>query len=173
LTTDALLNSVEIRPATAGDIPSMMSLDRQCPSAAHWTEHQYQRLFLADEAGPQRLVLVAEENVPSSPVSREDHESGLAIQGFLVARHLAPEWELENIVVAPNARRKGLGKRLLDKLLARAKETQSKTVFLEVRESNAEARKLYEKAGFEQTGRRKSYYSNPTEDAVLYRHTLD
>ena len=42
-------------------------------------------------------------------------------------------------------------------------------MFLEVRESNAAARTLYEKAGFEQTGRRHSYYTSPLEDAILYR----
>jgi ribosomal-protein-alanine N-acetyltransferase len=45
-------------------------------------------------------------------------------------------------------------------------------VFLEVRESNAAARCFYEKAGFVQTGRRKSYYTDPAEDAVLYRYDL-
>jgi [ribosomal protein S18]-alanine N-acetyltransferase len=90
----------------------------------------------------------------------------------LVARHLAPEWELENIVVAPSARRQGLGNRLLNALLAAARETHSASVFLEVRESNSAARTLYEKAGFKQTGRRKSYYTDPLEDAVLYRQTI-
>jgi ribosomal-protein-alanine N-acetyltransferase len=92
--------------------------------------------------------------------------------GFLVARHLAPEWELENLVVAPTIRRKGLGKRLLDGLLAHADGTNSDAVFLEVRESNASARALYESAGFAQTGRRKSYYAEPQEDAILYRRSL-
>jgi ribosomal-protein-alanine N-acetyltransferase len=45
-------------------------------------------------------------------------------------------------------------------------------VFLEVRESNAAARALYANAGFEQTSRRKSYYANPLEDAILYRHVI-
>jgi [ribosomal protein S18]-alanine N-acetyltransferase len=166
------LNSVAIRPATSGDIPSMMSLDRQCPSAAHWTEHQYQGLFLPNETGQERLLLLAEERCPASPITLEAPEKELAIQGFLVARHLAPEWELENIVVAPDARLKGIGRRLLQALLARTKATNSKAVFLEVREGNVAARKLYENAGFEQTGRRKAYYSSPTEDAILYRHVL-
>jgi ribosomal-protein-alanine acetyltransferase len=151
----------------------MMSLDRLSPSAAHWTEQQYQRLFVADETSPQRLVLAAEECCPASPITLEAPEKGLAIRGFLVARHLASEWELENIVVAPHARRKGIGRRLLEALLTQAKETHSKWVFLEVREFNASARKLYEKAGFKETGRRKAYYANPTEDAVLYRYALD
>jgi ribosomal-protein-alanine N-acetyltransferase len=60
----------------------------------------------------------------------------------------------------------------LDALSAAARETNSSSIFLEVRESNAAARTLYELASFEQTGRRKSYYTNPAEDAILYRRTL-
>jgi len=149
---------VQIRPATAADIPSIMNLERQSATAGHWTEEQYRHAFQRDRA--TRLVLVGSEDSETSPA------------GFLVAHHLPPEWELENIVVAPTSRRNGLGKRLLDALLAAAKKANSTAVFLEVRESNAAARTLYETAGFEQTGRRKGYYTGPSEDAVLYRLTL-
>ncbi len=149
---------MQIRPATAADIPSIMQLERQSATASHWTEEQY-RQALARE-GLERLVLVGSEDLETSPA------------GFLVAQHLAPEWELENIVVASTYRRKGLGKRLLNELVAAAKKTNSTAVFLEVRESNAAARTLYEKAGFAQSGRRKSYYTNPSEDAILYRLRL-
>jgi ribosomal-protein-alanine N-acetyltransferase len=91
---------------------------------------------------------------------------------FLVAHHLGPEWELENIVVAPFARRKGLGARLVGELLTHVREAGSEHVFLEVRESNQPARILYEKSGFKETGRRSGYYMNPSEDAILYRRGL-
>jgi ribosomal-protein-alanine N-acetyltransferase len=133
-----------------------MALERASATAAHWTEQQYADLFIPEK---QRLLLVAE----GSPDE---------VLGFLVARHVDLEWELENIIVAPGARRRGIGKRLLDDLLGRARETNSAAVFLEVRESNAAARSLYEKAGFKQTGRRNQYYSKPSEDAVLYRLSL-
>jgi [ribosomal protein S18]-alanine N-acetyltransferase len=149
---------VQIRPATVADIPFIINLERRSPTAGHWTEQQYRQAFQPD--GATRLVLIAQDNSETSPL------------GFLVARHLAPDWELENIVIAPTARRMGLGKRLLDALLAAAKKTNSKSVFLEVHESNAAARTLYETAGFAQSGRRKSYYTNPPEDAILYRLTL-
>jgi ribosomal-protein-alanine N-acetyltransferase len=107
-------------------------------------------------------------------LSNQDSEPGLkkGVLGFLVAQHLAPEWELENIVVAPAARRKGVGKRLIEWLLEEARGAQSESVFLEVRESNTIARALYETTGFQQVGRRKSYYSAPSEDAILYRWNL-
>jgi ribosomal-protein-alanine N-acetyltransferase len=162
---------MKIRPATAADIPSIMSLERECAIAAHWTEQQYRQALQSE--GPERLLLVAEASplVVSGPETRTG--AGSDVLGFLVARHLAPEWELENIVVAPAARRKGLGKRFLGSLLALvvAREDTS-SVILEVRESNAVARAFYENAGFFQIGRRRSYYANPSEDAILYRRTL-
>ncbi len=147
---------MKIRAAIRSDVHAIMALERASPAAAHWTEQQYADLFLPAQ---KRLLLVAE----GSPDE---------VLGFLVARHLAPEWELENIIVAPRARRVGIGMRFLDDFLGRAKETNSDAVFLEVRESNLAARALYEKSGFQQTGRRKSYYSQPPGDAVLYRLNL-
>ncbi len=93
---------------------------------------------------------------------------GKTLVGFLVARHVSGEWELENIVVAPEFRGRGLGSQLLRALVARVREVESRAVFLEVRESNAAARKLYQKAGFREAGRRRRYYADPAEDAVLY-----
>lgn len=151
---------IEIRPANARDISSLIEIERQSPTTAHWTPQQYQYLLADDLALPERLALIAQE--VATP----------AILGFLVARHLAPEWELENIVVAPEARKKGIGTRLLTEWLSRALETNSEAVFLEVRESNSGARQLYERLGFQESGRRTGYYNDPTEDAILYRKTI-
>jgi ribosomal-protein-alanine N-acetyltransferase len=155
-------NLMPLRAATAADIPLLIELERECPTAAHWGEEQYAELFRT--GGSERLVV----GVPAALTGKD--ETGLL--GFLVARHVAPEWELENIVVAPAARRQGVGQRLLGALLTKARETGSRELFLEVRESNAAARGLYEKAGFKEAGRRKSYYANPLEDAVLYRRKI-
>jgi len=160
---------VNIRPATFEDIRFIAELEKSCPTAAHWSEQSY-RDSIAGSGFPERVILVAEAcREPSSPVRGSD---ATRISAFLVARHVASEWELENIVVAPTVRRVGLGRQLLHVLLQRARETNSSSVFLEVRESNAAARKLYEKLGFDRIGRRSSYYSAPFEDAVLYRLEL-
>jgi ribosomal-protein-alanine N-acetyltransferase len=60
----------------------------------------------------------------------------------------------------------------MEALHAEAQQTNSDAVFLEVRESNAAARRLYENLGFHENGRRKAYYAEPSEDAVLYSKTL-
>ena len=149
-----------VRKATIQDAAEMIRLERQSPTTTHWTEQQYLDLLAAMPETPTRLALV----------TQEDGSSALA--GFLVARHLPPEWELENIVVAREVRRTGIGKQLMDTLLVQARQTNSAAILLEVRESNTAARRLYEKLGFSEIGRRKAYYHNPREDAILYSKTL-
>lgn len=144
-----------------------MALAKSSPTAAHWSEGQYRELLQPGSDTPKRLILIAQL---TSPVPPENKVSSL--DGFLVARHVAHEWELENIVVAEIARRRGIGKQLLQALLHTARKTESVSVFLEVRESNVAARSLYERSGFRQTGRRDDYYVNPSEDAILYRYDL-
>ena len=143
-----------VRNATTGDLAEMIRLERLSLTAAHWTEQQYRALF--GEMAPARLALIAQP------------AEGGYMAGFLIARHLHLEWELENIVVAEKRRSQGIGTQLMRALLAHVQSTNDESVFLEVRESNKPARALYEKLGFQETGRRKSYYTGPLEDAVLY-----
>jgi ribosomal-protein-alanine N-acetyltransferase len=104
---------------------------------------------------PERTALIIED------------ESGL--QGFVIARVVGREWEIENIAVAGPARRRGLGTRLLGELLDQARDRGADAVFLEVRESNRAARALYEKWAFLESGRRRGYYKDQDEDAIVYR----
>lgn len=156
---------MKIRKATAADIPSLMALAAGSATAAQWTEQQYIDL-ISPGANVQRLAIVAEAS--PEPVSHPATPAQ-GLLGFLIARFLTPECELENIVVSPATRRKGIGMQMLDALKMAASETNCESVFLEVRESNEAARAFYESVGFTLDGRRKSYYSNPLEDAILYR----
>jgi [ribosomal protein S18]-alanine N-acetyltransferase len=142
-----------IRAATVADLPAMIGLEKRAATAAHWTAAQYEALFHASDPG--RLALVM----------REESE----LQGFVIARVVAEEWEIENIAIAGSARRRGLGTRLLGELLDLAQAQGAGAVFLEVRESNRAARALYEKWAFLESGRRRRYYRDPEEDAILYR----
>jgi len=140
----------------------MMHLERQSPTASHWSQNQYESLFVnTSDQDSERPAWVA-----------EDEASALEVCAFLVAHRVDAEWELENIVVAERARRHGVGTRLLEELIAHARAEQGATIFLEVRKSNRSARTLYRKVGFEDAGLRKSYYSDPAEDAVLLRLAL-
>jgi ribosomal-protein-alanine N-acetyltransferase len=143
----------------------MLALEQHCSTAAHWTKQQYQLSIQSSDEAFRRLVLVAQ---PASP-----SENGSAgILGFLVARRLGSEWELENIVVSEMFQRGGIGTRLLEELLLQTRESGGDALFLEVRESNTAARSLYEQVGFQPAGRRKSYYQDPQEDGILYRRNL-
>ena len=161
---------MRVRTATPADIPAMMELERQCATAAHWTERQYQRVFQTSDASHRLVLVMVEDDDPAPYEPTPKTESSLI--GFLIAHHMGQDWELENVVVKSPARRKRVGTALLNQLLVRARSPESESVFLEVRESNQAARALYLKWGFQQTGRRRAYYTSPTEDAILYQHRL-
>jgi [ribosomal protein S18]-alanine N-acetyltransferase len=162
--------AIKVRPAQFADIPRILEIERAAAMAAHWSEAEYQKVLDRGRAGPERLVLVAEL---VAEFAAEDLAEGAGrVVGFLVTRHVAPEWELENLVVARADQRKGVGARLLDTWLTCSVQTDSREAFLEVRGSNLAARKLYERAGFIEAGSRARYYQNPTEDAVVYRKGL-
>jgi ribosomal-protein-alanine N-acetyltransferase len=144
---------LSIRAATVADLPAMMAVEKHAATAAHWSAEQYEALFRASDPG--RVALIMQE------------ESG--VQGFVIARVVGEEWEIENIAIAGPARRRGLGTRLLGELLDLAKAQGAAAVFLEVRESNQAARALYEKWAFLESGHRRRYYKDPEEDAILYR----
>ena len=142
-----------IRSATPQDIPAIRALEQTVATAAHWHVREYDVLF-APEA-PMRVALVAEA------------ERGL-VCGFIVARCGLDEWEIENVVVDPKRRRRGIGRDLVH-MVVRLAGTAADAVLLEVRESNTAARQLYEKLGFVPAGRRTAYYSDPPEDALVLR----
>jgi ribosomal-protein-alanine N-acetyltransferase len=152
------LNTVQIhiRSAIAADIPAMMRLGSHVATAAHWSRQQYEGLFESGAAFHLVLVIEAQQT----------------LQGFLIAREVAAEWEIENIAIAGPARRRGLGTRLLRYFLDYAQKQGASAVFLEVRESNTAARSLYEKWAFQESGRRPRYYTQPQEDAILYKLIL-
>jgi ribosomal-protein-alanine N-acetyltransferase len=145
-------NRMIIRLATVADIPALRSVEAHAAMAAGWTVDTYERIFRSESL--PRLVLVLQE--------------GEVIVGFAVTLCCGNEWEIENIAVSDNARRRGLGTRLLIEMLARAAAAGVERVFLEVRESNYPARALYEKCAFVERGRRPGYYREPAEDAVIY-----
>lgn len=146
---------MNIRPATPADIPSILSVERTSDRAAHWSETEYRNAFLAGTV--PRIILVAEET---------------EILAFIFVRALGPEWEIENVAVSADARRHGIGVKLIQAVATQAQHRGAEALILEVRASNQAARGLYERAGFNEAGRRKDYYANPTEDAIHYRLDL-
>src|SRR6185369_7115741 len=99
-----------------------MTLVAEAPMAAQWPREHYEH---AIRNSPRRVMLVLVDQT---------------IEAFLVARAVADEWELENIAVATNVRRRRLGTVILNEFLEMAQNEKSGSVFLEVRESNMVAR---------------------------------
>lgn len=87
--------------------------------------------------------------------------------GYLVLWFAADEAELGDLAVLPEERRRGYGRWLLGHAIEEARRRGARRLFLEVRESNRAARRMYETAGFTVAGVRADYYTEPREDAVL------
>jgi len=94
------------------------------------------------------------------------------VAGYAVAHHAADEAEILNLGVAPAHQRRGLGRALVERLMALLADRGVHAVYLEVRESNAAARRLYQQLGFRTVGRRPAYYRHPVEDAVILRTAI-
>jgi ribosomal-protein-alanine N-acetyltransferase len=145
--------SIAIRSAALHDVPVIVAIEQQAPSASHWTPERYNELVR------DAVVLVAEQ-------------AG-QLCGFICATGVAGEWEIENVVVAAESLRRGIANELVRELMERAESEGASAILLEVRESNLPARSLYEKHDFSEVGRRRLYYRDPVEDAILYALHFD
>ncbi len=96
---------------------------------------------------------------------------GAAPDGLAIWRALPGEAEILSIGVTEKARGRGAGAALLDAVIAAARSTGADAIFLEVDPANAAALRLYSRAGFTETARRKAYYRSGA-DAVIMRKTL-
>ena len=140
--------TVTVRSAELIDVPALLVIEQQAPGAAHWTVAEYSRLVESE------IVLVAEELGRTC--------------GFVCAKIVAGEWEIENVAVTLEFLRRGVASTLIHDLIRRAESKSVSAILLEVRESNLPARRLYEKHGFREVGRRRGYYQSPVEEAILY-----
>ena len=100
-------------------------------------------------------------------------ESDGVVCGYVLFRFFAPESELLRLAVSTPWRRKGIGRNLLEESLRFLRhQLGCDCCFLEVSAANEQAQLLYLQVDFIQIGRRKAYYANPVEDAILLRRDL-
>ncbi len=90
-----------------------------------------------------------------------------ALVGYCIFTAPCEDCELLRIAVDEKYRKKGIGRMLIDSMIHRCVENNGENIFLEVRESNKPAISLYESVGFDEISRRKDYYKDPVEDAVI------
>lgn len=145
---------MKLRILRPDDASKVLAVQRISPGAANWSERDYERL--------------AESGMTGWAVEYE-HD----VAGFLVVRSVHDELEILNLAVAPQFRLKGAGGELLRQALEWGKSFGTVRAHLEVRASNEGAIRFYTKHSFEVAGRRLSYYTNPTEDALLLTRSLN
>jgi ribosomal-protein-alanine N-acetyltransferase len=131
-----------IRRGGPGDLAEVAVIQAASPEAAQWDVSDYSRYDFR--------VSVC----------------GIRVAGFLVSRMVAEgETELLNLAVAPEFRRQGVARKLVESLLGES----PRVVYLEVRESNLAARKFYNYMGFQEVSSRLGYYQAPPEAAIVMK----
>lgn len=130
-----------LRAATTADAAALAAVHAAAFHIA-WDAAEFERL-LADRLS---RALVATDGTGGAPI------------GFILVRGVKPETEILSVAVVPRRRGRGLARRLLERLLGQLAAEGFTTVFLEVEEGNAPARRLYDRNGFAEVGRRAGYY---------------
>jgi [ribosomal protein S18]-alanine N-acetyltransferase len=151
--TDAPTPEVSIRDMTAADLMAVMAIERTAFSMP-WRETTFESLLQRSDA--DLLAAVADGR----------------LVGYAVCWTVVDQAELGNVAVDEEWRNRGVGLRLVQAAMERARRREAEECFLEVRESNRAAQTLYQKCGFRAIGRRRRYYSSPTEDALVMRAEL-
>lgn len=146
--SDLLLGDHVIRSLTTSDISQVMAIER-VSFRSPWSENMMKEEI--DNPFSRFLLL----------------EVGGRVLGYLCAWFVGGEVHLMNLATHPEVRRRGVARTLLSELISRAKEEGANRVFLEVREGNYPAQCLYRSMGFQLMGRRKGYYSDTGEDALV------
>lgn len=141
--------NLTIRKMTVDDVSAVVDLDKKSFSLP-WPERSF-RFELTDNPASRCWVAEREGNVV----------------GMIVVWLIVDEAHVATIAIDPEYRRQGIGKRLLAHALRHMIRDGARSSFLEVRESNRAAQEMYRKFGYEVTGRRRRYYRDNDEDAIL------
>lgn len=144
---------VAIRPMTTDDLPRVLDIER-ASFAVPWTPVTFRGLLGRSDAH----LHVA--------------ESAGEVVGYAVVWIVLDQAELGDLAVVAERRGEGIGTALLRHVLELVREHGVREIYLEVRESNEGARRLYERHGFRLAGRRPGYYSRPKEDAWVLRRVV-
>lgn len=142
-----------IRKMRLEDVSAIANLEQICFSDP-WSETSIK----SELNNPLSYWLVADDNG--------------TIAGYVGSQSVLDSADMMNIAVAPEYRRRGVGRMLINNLISYLQEQKVIALLLEVRVSNMAAISLYQKFGFEQVGRRPRYYHSPREDALIFRKGL-
>ena len=143
MTTDFIIDSL-----ASEDVDQMLVIENENPSP--WSKKQLQEELSAPGSWGYSVRLIKDRTVI----------------GYILGRTVIDEAEIFRLAVSVAYRRLGAARKLLDFVLNILRNKKVTKCFLELRSSNEAAFTLYKGAGFEETGARKGYYSDPTEDAI-------
>jgi ribosomal-protein-alanine N-acetyltransferase len=145
---------ITVRHAVQADVDSIVQIENES-FGDPWSRNDFKGLL----GLPHCIFLVGAEGEA-------------AITGYAIGMFVEDEAEILNIAVAQGHRGRGYGGMLLDSAIGELVAHGVASVFLEVRESNAHARALYASRGFEEVAKRRKYYRNPVEDALILRSAI-
>jgi ribosomal-protein-alanine N-acetyltransferase len=140
--------AVEIRRLELGDLNAIESIEQRAYRTP-WSRS----MFASELAKPTSICLGAFE--------------GSELVGYIVNSRYVDAWHVMNVAVDPDRQRRGIATALLEHLFDLTREDERRGYTLEVRVSNEDAIRLYEKLGFESRGLRRGYYTDNREDALI------
>jgi ribosomal-protein-alanine N-acetyltransferase len=143
----------EIRQLAYADLPQVIAIERRA-FPTPWSL----AMFVLELSKPSGICLAALEDG--------------ALTGYLVCSRYDTVWHVMNVAVDPSRQRQGIASALLDRLFELA-DKPSEQYTLEVRTSNEAAIRLYERFGFRAAGRRRAYYHDNREDALIMWRTVE
>ena len=148
------MRSLEIRTMRSADLPQVMLIELSTFTMP-WSESTFRGLLRRRDSD----LFVAD-------IKGE-------IAGYAVFWAVMDQGELGNVAVDDSQRGQGIGSKLIKAVLDRAADRGVREIFLEVRKSNTKAQELYKTFGFSEVGRRKNYYLEPLEDALVMKKIID
>lgn len=147
------MSAMELVPLSENQMSQIMAIEREAFGEDSWSENSFLS-GLRQSAAHYTAVC--------------DGETVLGYLGFL---HVLEEMEILTVATAKQARRRGIGKKMITYAMDYAREHEVARILLEVRASNKAAIALYESFGFRKLGVRRAYYRKPKEDALIYEWT--
>lgn len=143
--------AIRIREARQADLAEIVRIER-ASFGDPWSESTFHAILTRSNA---ELLVAGEDAGPPC--------------GYAATWWVEDQGELGNVAVAEEVRGRGVALALLDAAFSKLRDRGVRECFLEVRESNEAARRLYERLGFSVVGRRRNYYRRPAEDALVMR----
>ncbi len=158
------MTQIQLRRASSEDVPAIMDIESPVFGGEAWSFEAMAR----DVADKNCYYLVAEAHTDA--LGGDPLVIGYA---GLLAPQGSGDGDIQTIAVHPDFRSQGLGRRLMDELLAEAENRHARRIFLEVRADNPHAITLYETLGFEQIASRPGYYQPEGVDAIIMKKGAD